>query len=406
MKLLIKNARIIDYKSDFTGDLLTDGEVIKAIGINLSEHGATVIDGTGKVLLPGFVDLHAHFRDPGYTDKEDLLTGQKAAINGGYTTVHLMGNTDPVCSDKSIREDILKRAREKDMIDVRQVLSVTKNLKGKELIDFDTLPKDIEFLSDDGKGILSNALMRKAMIKAAEHNIGIMVHAEDPDISGEDYRIAEDLITIRDVYLSGKTGCRIHFSHVSTEDALKAIAYGKKESYPLTCEVTPHHISLSDNDYRVNPPIRTERDRKYLIEGIKKGIVDAIATDHAPHTESDKKNGAPGMIGLETAFYIVYKVLVEENNCDLKKVSEIMSKNPADILKIKTGRLEPGYRADLVLIDLSENTTIEKSTICSKSHNTPFLGSTFTGKIETVIASGKILKGKDNNDSRPIASKN
>lgn len=390
MSILIKNARVIDYKIDELLDILIEGDRIKWIGEKIDTKAEQIIDGSGKVVMPGFVDLHAHFRDPGFLDKEDLMTGQKSALNGGYTTVNLMGNTKPVCSSNSIYHDIMQRAKEIDLISIYQVMSVTKDLNGEELLDFHTLPKDLKFLSDDGKGILSNRLMYEAMKQAKKRNIGIMIHAEDPTISGEDYRLAEDIITIRDVYLSGKTKCRTHFSHVSTIDSLEAIRSGKEKGYPVTCEVTPHHISMWDSDYRVNPPIRDKNDVKYIIESIFDGTVDAIATDHAPHTKEDKKNGAPGMIGLESSFFIVYKTLCLEHGASLKLLSNIMSHNPAQILQIKTGQITPGYYADLVMIDFNKKTKFTEDYIQSKSKNSPFLNQLYDGAIDMVMSKGKV----------------
>lgn len=399
--MLIKNARVIDAFTDEILDvLIKDGKIIE-IGKNIKIFDEKTINIKGKCLMPGFVDLHCHFRDPGYIFKEDLKSGSYSALKGGYTTVNLMGNTNPVVDNMYIYEDIIKRGKLLDLINIEQVVNITKNISGNELIDFNSL-NQIKFLSDDGKGVMSNDLMYKAMRKAKEKEIGIMVHAEDMDISPYNYRVAEDLITIRDIYLSSITDCHIHFSHVSTEGSINAIRDGKNKGYSITCEVTPHHIYMYDSNYKVNPPIRTKKDINVLIERIKDGTVDCIATDHAPHTEEEKYNGACGMIGLETAFNIIYKVLHLENNISLSKISEIMSLNGAKILGLHNkGRIFTGYDADLVIIDLDKNIIIKSENIKSKSKNSPFIGEKFKGEIVGTMYKGNFKYWKDEfNDSR------
>lgn len=399
MRILFKDCRIVDHKSDYIADLLIEDLYIKSIEPSLNAPADVVIDAKGKVLMPSFVDLHVHFRDPGFTYKEDLKTGSEAALKGGYTRVYAMGNTKPVCDNVEIYNDIIKRNKELDLIDLHQIITITNGLQGKELTDFESFDDSVKFISDDGKGVLSNSLMYNACLKAQEKNIGIMVHAEEPEISPIDYRIAEDLITIRDVYLSKATGCKIHFSHVSTSDSIEAIRLGKKFGANITCEVTPHHILLVDVNYRVNPPIREFSDTQSIIEGIKDGTVDAIATDHAPHSEEDKKKGAPGMIGLETAFMISYTTLVSPGLIDLKLLSKVMSYNPAKILDVDHGEIKVGALADLVLVDLNTKTKIDEFTFKSKSRNSPFYGYDFEGNVEMTIRHGKIMYDGGKNDN-------
>lgn len=384
--LLIKNGRLIDAYTDVVADILIDEGTIKAIGNNFTCENT--IDARGKIVMPAFIDTHAHFRDPGLTYKEDLITGSKAALKGGYGTVNLMANTKPTVDSPSVYEDIVKRCKKIGLINIFQCFAVTKGLMGNEFIDFNTLPEGIKYLSDDGKGIFSNKMSYDLLKILKEKDIGVMIHEEDKELSPIDYRIAEDLHTLRDVYLAGKTGAKVHFSHVSTIDSIKAVETGKNNGYNITMEVTPHHLYMHDNDYRVNPPIRTKADADYIIESIKKGYVDCIATDHAPHSFEDKEKGAPGMIGLETAFYICYKVLVEENNCDLKLLSKIMSLGGTQVLGLNKGRLLPSYDGDIVIIDLNNKTKIENFE--SKSHNSPFIGEEFTGSIEYTIVNGEV----------------
>ena len=394
--LLIKNGRIIDAYTDVVADILIEKGVIKAIGKGI--FCENTIDAKGKIVMPAFIDTHAHFRDPGFTYKEDLLTGSKAALKGGYGTVNLMANTKPVVDSPSVYEDIVKRSKDIGLINIFQCFAVTKGLMGDEFIDFDTLPESVKYLSDDGKGIFSNKIAYDLLKIIKDKDIGVMIHEEDKELSPIDYRIAEDIHTIRDVYLAGKIGAKVHFSHVSTIDSIKAVEVGKDNGYNVTMEVTPHHLYMYDSDYRVNPPIRTKADVEYIIHSIKNGYVDCISTDHAPHSFEDKEKGAPGMIGLETAFYICYKVLVEENNCDLKLLSKVMSLGGAKVLGLNKGRLLPGYDGDVVIVDLNQRTKIESFE--SKSQNSPFLGEEFTGSIEYTIVNGEVRYSK--NDYRQI----
>lgn len=388
--MIIKNACILDYRGRKKGDLLIEDGYIRGLG-SFGETGHEIIDAKGQVLMPSFVDLHVHMRDPGLTYKEDLETGARAALKGGYTIINAMANTRPVVDNRGIYEDIITRSNDLGLIDLHQVMTVSKKMEGKDLIDFDDLPESLTFLSDDGKGILSNHLMYQALKKAKEKNIGIMVHAEDPDISPYDYRAAEDLITIRDIYLSKATGAKVHFSHVSTYDSLEAIRLGKIEGLNISCETTPHHIALSDLDYRVNPPIRTERDRLKLIESIQNGTVDAIATDHAPHSKEDKDKGAPGSIGLESSFPVVYTELVERGYINLERLSKLMSYNPGHILGLDHGIIEPGLKADIVLVNINETTMFTENYFASKSKNSMFIEKEFKGRVKMTIKEGKVL---------------
>ncbi|MCK9443663.1 MAG: dihydroorotase [Tissierellaceae bacterium] len=389
MELLIKGARIVDENKDFTGDLYIKDGKIKDYGVKI-DYSCERINGEGLVLMPSFIDLHAHFREPGFTHKEDLLSGSKAALRGGYTLVNLMGNTNPISSSMDIVEYVLGRARELDLIDIHQVVSVTKDFDGITLDHLDDLDERVKFISDDGVGIQSNIVMYNAMKKSIEGGLTIMVHAEDKDLTPIDYRISENIITFRDIYLSKVTGARLHLCHVSTAEAIEEIRRAKKDGINLTCEVTPHHISLWDNNYKVNPPIRTKRDVDSIIEGIMDGTVDAIATDHAPHTKDDKLNGSPGLSGLETSFSVSYTSLVKTGNIDLMKLSRLMSGNPARIMGVKKGRIEKGYDGDLVLADLDKELVVEGEKFYSKGKNTPFEGMKFYGEIIMTLKSGKI----------------
>lgn len=394
-KILIKNIQVTDHRGSYISDVLIEGNLIAKIDKNIDEENAQIINGENKVLMPSFVDLHAHFRDPGYTYKEDIESGSKAALKGGYTVVYTMGNTNPICDNMEVYKSIIQKSKDLDLIDLYQIISVTKSLEGKELTDFSTFDENIKFVSDDGKGILSNHMMYQACLEAKKNNIGIMVHAEDPEISPYDYRVAEDIITKRDIYLSEITGCKIHFSHVSTKGSIEAIREAKNKGLNVTCETTPHHIYLSNNDYRVNPPIRTKEDNLAIIEGIKDGTVDAISTDHAPHSKEDKEKRAPGMIGLETSFSVSFTSLVETGEITIEKLSEIMSYNPAKILGLDHGEIEINKKANLVILDLNEEYEFTEEDIISKSKNTPFIGEKLKGKVLITIRNGKILYGEN-----------
>ncbi len=387
MKLLIKDSRIVDEQLDFIGDLYIENGKIIQWGQDL-DYDCQTIDGSGLVLMPAFIDLHVHFREPGYTNKEDLSTGGQAALKGGFTFVNLMGNTNPICSSMETVDYILNKGKRLNLVDIHQCVSITKNFDGKSLDHLDELNEKVKIITDDGMGINSNLVMYNAMVKAKEKGLTIMTHAEDKDLTPIDYRISENIITIRDIYLSKTTGAKLHLAHVSTKEAIEEIRKAKSEGVNVTCEVTPHHISLWDNDYKVNPPIRNKDDVDEIINGIIDGTVDAIATDHAPHTKEDKENGSPGLSGLETAFSITYTALVKSNRISLNILSRIMCANAARIMGINKGRIKAGYDADLVLLDLNKRLTIDSNTFVSKGKNTPFNGMEMFGEVVMTLKSG------------------
>ena len=394
--ILIKNGQLVDSRGSIQADILLKEGKIHAIGIDLASEGCgRVIDAKGKVVTPAFVELHAHFRDPGLTYKEDLETGSHAALHGGYGTVNLMANTKPVVDSPEVYQDIMTRAKELDLVHIFQNYAASKDLAGQERVDFDRIPDSVKFLSDDGFGLFNNKATFELFQALKEKKLGIMIHEEDKELSEIDYRYAEDVHTWRDVYFAGKIGNPVHFCHVSTVDALDAVRYGKAKGYPVTMEVTPHHIYLYDSDFKVHPPIRAKADVGALVEGILDGTVDAIATDHAPHSAEDKAQGSPGMIGLETAFPIAYKVLVQNYGQDLSLVSKLLSHNPAKILGLNKGLLEVGYDGDLTLIDLDQTYTAQD--FASKSDNTPFKGESFAGLVEMTIVAGQVRYEREEN---------
>ena len=395
MNLLIKNANVIDAYESFYGDILIIDGIITEIGKEINKDGIDIIDAKGLTLMPSFIDTHAHFRDPGLTYKEDMESGSRAAAKGGYTGVCLMGNTNPICSTKEVVEYVRNKAKEVGLIDVHQCVSITENFGGKSIEHLNAFDDDKELvaITDDGVGVMDSSVMMKAMEKAKKNNWIVMSHAEDKTFSKIDMRIAEDLMTIRDLYLAKVTKARLHMAHVSTIDSIEAIRRAKKEGANVTCEVTPHHIALTtdESNYRVNPPIREKADVTAIIEGIKDGTVDCIGTDHAPHTEEDKAKGAPGMVGIETAFSICYTELVKKNGISVNKLSELMSRNPANILGMNKGSITIGKDGDLVLVDLNKEVVIDKEKFASKGKNTPFHGRKYFGEVIMTIKNGKVI---------------
>jgi dihydroorotase len=398
MELLIKNARIVDVTQDFIGDIYIKDGLIREIGAEIHKGGIEILDCNGKILMPSFIDTHAHFRDPGLTWKEDIETGSKAALKGGYTGVCLMANTNPICSSKETLEHVRNKSKELNLIDIHQCLSVTKNFDGITLSHLEELAndKEIKAISDDGVGVSNSNIMLEAMKIAKKNNWVVMSHAESPEFSKIDMRIAENMMTLRDVELAKLSGAKLHMCHVSTKEAIKYIIDGKMSGANLTLEITPHHIGLTRdiNDYRVNPPIREKEDVEAIINAIKLGMVDTIGTDHAPHTAEEKKKGSPGMVGLETAFSICYTKLVKENNISLNKLSELMSYNPANILGMNKGKISVGMDGDLVLVDVHSKIKVDPEKFESKGRNTPFDGMELYGEVLTTIKGGEIKYNK------------
>ena len=394
MNLLIKNANIVDLSHNFYGDLYIENGLIKEIGKDLEKNCETV-DAKGLTLMPSFIDTHVHFRDPGFTHKEDIETGSKAAVRGGYTTVVLMPNTKPTCSSLEVFNYVIDKTREVGLIDSYPVVTITKDLNGKDLSHLESFfeNKNVKAISDDGRGVNDSKIMLEAMNIAKKNNWIVMSHAESEEFSKIDMRLAENMMTSRDIELAKYTGARLHMAHVSTIEAMQYIIEGKKSGANITCEVTPHHIGLDStkSNYRVNPPIREKEDVRFLIDAIKLGYVDCIGTDHAPHTDEEKAKGSPGMTGIELAFSVCYTTLVKNNGLSLNNLSKVMSYNPGNILGLNTGKLEIGFSGDLVLVDLDKKIKIDREKLVSKSKNTPFHGQEVYGDVVLTIKSGKIV---------------
>lgn len=394
MELLIKGAEIVDWSQNFIGDIYINKGVICEIGRDLNKE-CKCIDAKGLTLMPSFIDLHVHFRDPGLTNKEDIESGSYAAVRGGYTMVNLMANTNPVCSTMDTVNYVLNRTKEVGLIDVHQVVSITNNFDGNDISHLDKLDPSVRMISEDGKDVMDSKVMIKAMLKAKESGRIVMCHCEEHSLTDIDTRLSENTMTWRNIALAQFTGCAAHMAHVSTKEAMEYVIDAKSKGINVTCEVAPHHIALVDNDYRVNPPIRAKEDVDFIIKAIKDGWVDTISTDHAPHTEEDKKNGAPGISGIETAFGVCYTKLVKEEHISLNKLSKIMSKNPADIMAVKKGQIKIGYDGDLVIIDTCKEYEILSKDFKSKGKNTPFNGMKVYGEVLKTIKGGNIVFTKE-----------
>ncbi|MDL2234174.1 dihydroorotase, partial [Ruminococcaceae bacterium OttesenSCG-928-L11] len=391
MSVVLKNARMTDSRRERRGDLLIENGKIKQIGANLT--GDRVIDAAGRMIMPSFVDMHTHFRDPGFTHKEDIETGSRAAVHGGYTFVNLMANTNPVCSDMETVRYVLDKARATGLCDVHQVATITDRMEGTSIDHIDRLDfPTVRWLSDDGKGVQDTAVMLAAMRKAGQQGFGLMLHEEDPAMTHVNSALAEEFQTYRDVELAVLTGCKTHFCHVSTAAAMEFIIEGKKRSRHITCEVTPHHLMLNNETKgNVAPPLRPEEDRSCMVEYALSGHVDAIATDHAPHTPEEKAAGINGFTGLDLSFATCYTILVRENGMPLTALSRMLSFTPAGLMGLPPHLIDEGMDANLVLLDLDTPFTVTEEHIHSKSKNTPMLGKTLYGTVCMTIKGGAIV---------------
>ena len=396
MSILLRKAAMADCRHERRGDLRIENGTITAIGTDLpAREGEKVIDCTGLWVLPSFVDLHAHFRDPGFTHKEDIESGCLAAAHGGYTYVNLMPNTSPICSSMETVKYVRAKAEAQGICDVHQTLAITKDFDGKttdHLLDRD---EDVLWISDDGVGVEDTTVILNVMRQVKEWDIGLMLHEEYRALTPLNTYLSEELPTFRDVELAIFTGCRTHFCHVSTARAMDYVIEGKRRCDNITCEVSPHHLALNDfNGGKVAPPLRSETDRKYLIDCIKAGYVDAIATDHAPHSPQEKKDGANGFTGLDLSFATCYTTLVREENMTLGQLSRLMSYNPAQMMNLPPALIEEGLPANLVMVDLDTPFVAGEQHIVSRSKNSPILGQTLYGTVTATIKGGKLVYEK------------
>ncbi len=421
MKLLLKACRIIDPVDDYQGlqDIMVIDGRIKEISPEIAGEADRVINAGGCHVFPGFIDMHTHLREPGYEKKETVRTGTMAAAKGGYTAVCCMPNTKPAI-DRPERLQELERIIEKDaVIKVYPIAAITEEQGSMKLTDMDELKAmgAIAF-SDDGRPVLSASLLRKALQEARAQGHLIIEHCEELSLAeggaineGEMSRqlgikgipgLSEELNVQRDIQIAAETGAGIHIAHVSTAKAADIIRQAKKAGIRATCEVTPHHIDLTEaiiregfTDCKVNPPLREEHDRAALVAALDDGTIDVIATDHAPHHEDDKGQdfykAAFGISGIETAFSVCYTRLTADGPMSLKALAAKMSYNPARLLSLEAGRIKVGMPADLAVADLEKTVIIEKDALVSKGRNTPFHGRQYKGEIVYTIVNGKVV---------------
>lgn len=412
--ILIRSVRAADSLRDAVCDILLKDGRIAGIGENLTAAADRVIDGTGLAALPGLFDMHVHFRDPGQTQKEDVNTGTAAALAGGVTGVLCMPNTVPPMDNPAQVREFLARAA-KTGVDVHQAGTLTVGLKGEELADYEALKKaGVTALSDDGRPVPTAAMMKEALIKAKAAGLPVVSHCEDLAIinggiinkgavsealgvKGMDRR-SEDSITERDLQMALETGAQLHICHVSTRGSTDAVRKAKAAGGNVSCETAPHYFLLTDElllkrdaDYRMNPPLRTPDDVAAIKEGILDGTIDCIITDHAPHTAKEKANfdTAPnGVVGLETSLAATLTAFYHTGLLSLQDIVKLMSDNPRRLLHLPARTLEEGQPADLILVDLNREWTVDPDKLHSRSHNTVFKGMTFTGKVLKTITGG------------------
>ncbi|MBE5905714.1 MAG: dihydroorotase [Lachnospiraceae bacterium] len=426
MRIRITNGRILDASCgrDEIGDLwIEDGRIVKAPS---SEQAADKeIDATGCFVMPGLVDLHVHLRDPGLTYKETVETGCAAAAKGGYTTIFAMPNTKPVADAGEIIRYVEEKGK-KAGIHVHQVGAITKGMQGKELADLKGLKEAgcIAF-SEDGKSVMDSGVYREAMRQAKELDVAIFAHCEDINlvqggVMNLDEKAAdlglpgisnavEDIIVSRDIFLAKETGARLHLCHCSTEDSVRMLRLAKEEGLPVSGEACPHHFCLTsgdipadDGNYKMNPPLRGSMDRKAIVEGLREGVLNAISTDHAPHSEEEKncsmKKAAFGIVGLETVVPLTITKLLREEKFPALRIAELLSTGPARIAGILgkegAGTLEEGARADVTVINPEAEIVVKADAFASKGRNTPFDGWKLFGEVKYTICNGNIVSGE------------
>ena len=397
------------------------GGAIAALGRDLEAGSARVVDASGLLVAPGLVDIHCHLREPGYEHKEDIASGTAAAAAGGFTSVCCMANTDPVNDNAAVTEFIKSRAAERGSAHVYPIAAVTKGLKGEELTEMGELAEaGAVALSDDGRSVKSAQRMRLALRYAGRFGLTIISHPEDDELTNggvmnEGYwstalglpgvtRAAEETIIARDCMLAGLENARLHVAHVSTAGGAELVREAKRHGWPVTCETAPHYLYATDEwlqDYdtnaRVNPPLRTEADRLALIEALKDGTIDCIATDHAPHHADDKNVefalASSGISGFETALAVCWTALVMPGHMTPEQVLDKLSRAPARVLGLDAGTLEVGKRADVTLIDPRAEWTVDPGKFRSRGKNTPFAGRTLTGAVRCTFLEGRPVYG-------------
>ena len=424
MKILIKNGKVIDPSQNIEKkmNILIEGDLIKEYPRNIRDlekkKDVKVIDADKLLVVPGLIDIHVHLREPGFEHKETIRTGTLSAAAGGFTSIACMPNTNPINDNASVTDYILLKARTEGVVNVLPIGAITKAEEGKELAEIGEMYKaGCIAISDDGVPVTNSNLMRRAMEYVRAFNIPVIVHAEDTYLSDDGVmnegktstmlglkgipNASEEVMIARDIFLSELTGTDLHICHVSTEGSVRIIRDAKKRGIKVTAEATPHHFLLTDEEVynyntnaKMNPPLRTSKDVKAIIKGLKDGTIDVIATDHAPHSEDEKNvefDNAPfGIVGLETALPLSIK-LVDNKVLTMKQLIEKLTVIPANIVNSDRGTLQKGRVADITIFDPKEKYTIDKNTFYSKGKNTPFQNWKVRGKVKYTIVSGKIV---------------
>ena len=417
MKLLIKNGTVVTPKCEIKADLLIDGKKIEKIAPSIDEKCKTV-DASGKHVLAGIIDMHVHLREPGFEGKEDIESGSKAAVAGGVTQVCCMPNTNPVCDNAVVATYIKHRADEVGLCKIHPIGAITKGENGESLSDIGKMKSaGVVALSDDGKSVENSQIMRLAMEYAGDFGLKCLCHCEDKNlvdggVVNEGYnstltglkgqlRAAEDIMIARDIALSESLNIPVHICHVSTYSGVEIIRSAKARGVKVTAETCPHYFILTDDiitsydtNTKVNPPVREEKDKQAVLNGLKDGTLDCIVTDHAPHSAKDKQVeynlAAFGISGIETSFALSYTYLVKTGVLSLVELSQRMSAAPAKILNLEGGELKEGAVADVIIVDLNKKTVIDSAKFLSKGKNTPFNGFEVYGEVQCTIVDGAI----------------
>ncbi|MFH1860113.1 MAG: dihydroorotase [bacterium] len=423
MDLLIRNGLVIDpynNQKKITDILINDGKIVDiGTGIGNNVQAARVIDASGKLVAPGLIDMHVHLREPGQEEKETIVTGTRAAAAGGFTTIACMPNTCPVIDNKSLVEFILLKSKQEGIVRVLPIGAISKGLKGEELAEIGQMVKaGAVAISDDGRSIGSTALMRRALEYIRPFNIPIIAHCEDTTLSTggcmhEGYystilglpgisSASETVMVARDIILAEAAGARLHIAHVSTRKSVELVRQAKERGVIVTCEVTPHHFTLTDEavcgfdtNTKMNPPLRSKDDVEAIRQGLSDGTIDVIATDHAPHTRTEKEQEygrAPfGIIGLETSLGLVLTELVGNGVITIFDALSKMTINPARILGLETSGIIPDAMADITIIDPEVEWVVDVNTFASKARNCPFHGLKLKGRAIMTIVNGRIV---------------
>ena len=421
MRLVIKGGRIVDPVNaiDEVGDIVVEDGIIQEISTGIRARKAEVLDASGKVVCPGFIDIHVHLREPGYEYKEDIASGTRAAAAGGFTTVCCMPNTNPVIDNGAVATFVRSRARGVGVVNVVPIGSITKKQQGTEISEMGELVRaGCVAFSDDGRPVMNAEIMRRALEYSRMFDMPIISHCEDLNLSegGQMHEgfystlyglkgippAAEEVMVARDILLAEATGGRVHIAHISTRGSIELVKMAKGKGLPVTCEVTPHHLSLTDEllrdydtDKKVNPPLRSWEHVEALRRALKDGVIDCIASDHAPH-EVEAKDcefnlASCGISGLETAVAVVVNDLVHAGILELADVVRLMSVNPARILKLDRGSLSAGKAADITILDLEVERRVETSEFWSKGENNPFKGRILKGWPWATIVGGRLV---------------